>query len=178
MPTSAPGNSRPERKPARHRRPGSVGARGFTLLELLVVIAIVALASAVTALALRDPDATRLEREGQRLATLLEAGRARSRALGLPIQWRPAPRDPAGATADGPRVDFHFDGLPSGSDLPQRWLAQDADTPLQVELPRGQTGVLLGPEPVIGAQRIALRVGNQRLVLATDGLGPFAVVAE
>ena len=40
----------------------------------------------------------------------------------------------------------------------------------------GASAVLLGPEPVIGAQRIVLRLGDQQLQLATDGLGPFAVV--
>jgi general secretion pathway protein H len=35
--------------------------------------------------------------------------------------------------------------------------------------------VVLGPEPLIGRQRIVLRLDAQRLTLATDGLGPFAV---
>jgi len=35
--------------------------------------------------------------------------------------------------------------------------------------------VVLGPEPLIGAQRIVLRLGDQRLTLATDGIGPFTV---
>jgi len=35
---------------------------------------------------------------------------------------------------------------------------------------------VLGPEPLIGEQRILLRLDNQRLVLSTDGIGPFAVV--
>ena len=39
----------------------------------------------------------------------------------------------------------------------------------------GAKSVQLGPEPLIGAQRIVLRLDDRRLVLATDGLGPFAV---
>jgi len=39
-----------------------------------------------------------------------------------------------------------------------------------------RAGSTRGPEPVIGAQRIVLRLGDQQLQLATDGLGPFAVV--
>jgi general secretion pathway protein H len=31
--------------------------------------------------------------------------------------------------------------------------------------------VVLGPEPLIGPQRIVLRLREQRLTLATDGLG-------
>jgi general secretion pathway protein H len=42
----------------------------------------------------------------------------------------------------------------------------------------GARAVRLGPEPLIGAQRIVLNLGDQRLVLATDGLGPFAVAAD
>ena len=40
----------------------------------------------------------------------------------------------------------------------------------------GSPTLLLGPEPLIGAQQVALSLGDRRLVLATDGLGPFAVV--
>jgi general secretion pathway protein H len=36
----------------------------------------------------------------------------------------------------------------------------------------------LGPEPLIGAQRVVLRLGDQRVELGTDGLGPFVVVDE
>ena len=54
MPKWAPGSRR--------------AARGFTLVELLVVVALVALAAAAVSLAVRDPDATALEREAARLA--------------------------------------------------------------------------------------------------------------
>jgi general secretion pathway protein H len=37
---------------------------------------------------------------------------------------------------------------------------------------------VLGPEPLIPAQRIALGLGDRRLVLATDGLGPFRVATD
>ena len=42
----------------------------------------------------------------------------------------------------------------------------------------GARAVVLGPEPLIGAQRIVLSIEDHRLVLATDGLGPLIVVAE
>ena len=52
-----------------------VHRRGFTLIELMIVVALIAIASAVVSLALRDPAATRLEREaasaGGRVHTLL-----------------------------------------------------------------------------------------------------------
>ena len=83
--------------------PGSSGrrARGFTLLELLVVLAIVGLALGGASLALRDSGAALLTREGERLAALLEAGRAQSRASGVPVRWQ--------ADAQG----FRFEGLPA-----------------------------------------------------------------
>ena len=34
------------------------------------------------------------------------------------------------------------------------------------------------PEPIIGAQRVTLSLDAQRITLATDGLGPFAVAAD
>jgi general secretion pathway protein H len=62
----------------------SLRQRGFTLLELMVVVAIVALATAGVSLALRDSDATQLEREALRLSALLESARAQSRTSGVP----------------------------------------------------------------------------------------------
>ena len=39
----------------------------------------------------------------------------------------------------------------------------------------GARALILGPEPLIGEQRIVLRLDDQRLTLATDGIGPFLV---
>jgi general secretion pathway protein H len=47
-----------------------------------------------------------------------------------------------------------------------------------VEILGGAGAVVLGPEPVIGAQRLRLSLGSQSLTLATDGLSPFAPVHE
>ena len=135
----------------------------------MIVIALIAVAAGVVSLALRDPSSTRLETEAQRLAALLESARAESRVSGLPVQWLPS------------RVDalenFHF-VIVSGAitrpmAMPTRWL----DPQVQAEV-IGAPGVQLGPEPLIAAQRIVLRLGDQRVQLATDGLGPFAVVND
>ena len=172
MPISAPGSERRRR-----------AAAGFTLIELLLVVAIIAMASAVVSLALPDPATTRLEREATRLVTLLEAGRAQARALGVPVLWVPGPDPAAVAAAVGSMAataslgDFHFSGVPAATALPSRWLEGGADAPA-VELPVGRRGLLLGPEPVIGAQRLVLRHGERRITLATDGWAPFAVVPE
>lgn len=150
--------------------------RGFTLLELLIVVALIAVASAVVSLALRDPEATRLEREAQRLAVLLDTARAQARALGVPVQWRPV-TDPRERTdARGQRVDFRFEGLPDQVDLPHRWLSAPDDGTILAELPARQAQLILGPEPMIPPQRLVLRLGNQSLALQTDGLGPFTVI--
>ena len=136
------------------------GARGFTLLELLVVVAIMALATAGVGFALRDSTAGDLERDAQRLAALLESARAQSRMSGNPVRWH--------STSTG----FTFEGLP-GSTLPDRWLYTDTRTP-STDL------VNLGPEPIIGAQRIQVTSTahpDRSLTVITDGVRPFSVVA-
>ena len=142
-------------------------ARGFTLLELMVVLVIVAFATAGVSLALRDDGATRLEREGLRLTAMLESARAQSRTSGLPVVWRSLPQG------------FEFIGLPTESTGsiagPRPWLNQD--TQAQVLQPPGAQTLVLGPEPLIAAQRVVLVQGDRRITVGTDGLAPFAVMA-
>ncbi|RYF75457.1 MAG: type II secretion system protein GspH [Comamonadaceae bacterium] len=158
MQTSAAG-SRPCRRSTR------VVRGGFTLLELIVVIAIIAMATAGVAFAMRDGDQASIDREADRLAALLEAARAQSRASGTAVRWRPV--------ADG----FVFEGLAPGS-LPQGWLVPGMSA--QAAMPDGRPlpALLLGPDPIIASQRVLLRFAGppQRTVnLASDGLRPFAV---
>ncbi len=157
MPISAPGSKARGRTPPSRRR-----APGFTLIELMIVVVLVALAASVVSLALRDPSETRLAQEGERLAALLESARAEARAAGLSVRWVP------GTSGDG--ADFRFVGLPASVKLPDRWL----DPRVSAEV-IGARAVTLGPEALIGAQRIVLRLEDRRLELTTDGLGPFAV---
>ena len=131
---------------------------GFSLLELLLVVAIIAVASAGVSFALRDSGQTQLEREALRLAALLESGRSRSLASGVPVRWR--------STVSG----FVFDGLPAGT-LPEAWLAKDIAT-------QGAASLLLGPEPIIGPQSVRLVSTSQpgrSVSVATDGVRPFSV---
>jgi general secretion pathway protein H len=156
MPTSAPGSNAPALLPR---------ARGFTLIELMIVVSLIAIASAVASLAFRDPAASKLEQEAVRLAALLESARADARASGVAARWEPL----AEQAADG--SGFRFVGVNPNEPLPTRWL--DGATSAQVI---GARAVVLGPEPLIGEQRILLRLEDQRLTLATDGIGPFVVV--
>lgn len=137
-------------------------ARGFTLLELLVVVSIIAAVSAGVALALRDGNQSALERDAQRLAVLLESGRAQSRATGVAVRWRTT------------EAGFVFDGLPPGA-LPGLWLSESTRTV-------GAASLQLGPDPMIGAQEVQLidssQTGNTQAAtvrIATDGLRPFSL---
>jgi general secretion pathway protein H len=136
---------------------------GFTLIEILVVVALVGVAAGVAALALRDPSANRLEQEAGRLAVLLEAGRAEARAAHLAARW-----ELNGGTQPG---NFRFIGLPTAPSFPNAWLNEGVSAEIV-----GARAVVLGPEPMIGAQRVVLRLGEQRRVVATDGMAPFTVV--
>jgi general secretion pathway protein H len=135
--------------------------RGFTLLELLVVVAIIASATAAVSLSLRDSTETALEREALRLGAMLEAARAQSRASGVPVRWTVSPGG------------FVFDGLPGGS---------QALTWLNPQTTANTEGALwLGPEPIIDRKTVTLAAATspQRLVrLATDGVRPFAILAD
>lgn len=143
-----------------------------------MVLAIVAFVAMAVGFAMRDAAQSRLEREGLRLAALLEAARARSQVGGVTVRWR--------ALKQG----FRFEGLPGaeqGADeLPQNWLDPDTQAtvgtlPDQGAAP-GQTAasavLVLGPEPIIAAQSVRLSSRAQpdkQIRLGTDGLRPFAL---
>lgn len=136
-------------------------AKGFTLLELMVVVAIMAMATAGVSLAMRDSSQTQLEREAQRLSALLESARALSRMTANTVVWRATPKG------------FEFQGLPAAA-LPAGWQGTDV-------VASSARPVVLGPEPIIGPQRIRLSTRSEptrSLSITTDGVRPFTVVGD
>lgn len=173
MPTSDPGS--------KHSLYGSSQPlrRGFTLLELLLVLAIVAISAGLAVLAMRDGNATVLEREAVRLSALLEMARAESRVSGTVVRWVPgASADLSGqrvndnVDAAGRALGFHFPGLGKLNPLPERWL--DDRVTAQVPPPGW---VVLGPDAILPRQSVTLRLADQQIDISSDGLGPFNVGA-
>jgi general secretion pathway protein H len=165
MPTLAAGSPKGLR-----RCPGAHSGLGFTLIELLVVVAIMAIASAGVVLTLRDNTASKLERDAQRLAAMLESGRAQSRMQGTPVLWRAVP---GGFVMEGASPQ-----LPA-----QSWLSTDTTVAavLHPAVPgMGNAPTLtLGPDPLIEPQTLVLSLRSQpavRVQIATDGLRPFALL--
>lgn len=145
------------RPPGQAARPPSPQA-GFTLLELMVVMTLAAIATAAVALALRDPDQQALQREAERLVSRLEGGRAWSRSSGQVLRW---------TTQTGGHVFVGY----SPAQPAQRWLQEG----IEVEWTRAadKSALVLGPEPILAAQSITLKLRQQQLRVSTDGLGGF-----
>lgn len=141
--------------------------RGFTLLELLIVVGLMAALATGVSLAIPSSSERALAQEGERLAALLEAGRARSRASGIAVVFR----------INAGERDFIFEGINAA--IPQALMSANSTLPHQWLHPTTRadaTRLLLGPEPVIPAQSVQL-FGNagQHLTVATDGVRPFTV---
>jgi len=145
---------------ARARRTVS---RGFTLLELMVVVAMIAITVSVVSFAIPDPSSTRLEREAARLVAILESARMQARSGALTVLWVPQSK--------GDDNDYQFIGLPAVLMPPLQWQTRE----VRAEVIGGRS-IVLGPEPVIGAQSLVLRLEDRQLVIGTDGLGAFQVI--
>ena len=159
---------------------GSNQNRGFTLLELLIVVSLIAIATGAATLALRDSSATALEREADRVLAVVEAARTQSRASGLQLVWLPS-ADGFRVLGEGQRVDTSRNANAAAGGLTP-WLAAgttatNEDTGGNPQASQRASSLILGPEPIIPAQSITLRLGERSITLATDGLRPFAVAA-
>jgi general secretion pathway protein H len=176
MPTSAVGNKVLFKAKQREVTSSRVSTRlaGFTLIELLVVIALIALGTAAVSFSLRDSAETALERDAERLAALFESARARSRTSGIPVQWHPQTSQSAilmpaskGTTVVAAGTDFVFEGLPPQT-LPSQWLSPRTEVDANAR-------IVLGPDPIIGPQSVALRAQQLQVWVSTDGMKPFTV---
>ena len=147
---------------------------GFTLIELMVVVAIIAIGSAGVMFALRDSAASQLEREGLRLAAMLESARAQSRSSGQALRWRPVEggfivESTAGLAAASSTAPNPSANAPRTS----RWLSQDTRV-------QGKPELVLGPEPLLPPQSVLIEsvaLPGRPVQVATDGLHPFRVGA-
>lgn len=136
----------------------------------MVVVALIAITTAVVAFAVPDPSSTRLEREAARLTAILESARVQARSGAMTIYWIPE--------SSGKGDDYQLVGLPEAFMPPLKWDAPE----VKAEVVNGTGGIgqrksiVLGPEPVIGAQSIILRLEDRQIIIGTDGLSPFDVI--
>jgi general secretion pathway protein H len=138
--------------------------RGFTLLELLVVLAIMAIGSAGVLLTLRNTPEQALKQDAERLAAWLDTARAQSRVRGERVLCF--------ANLQG----FYFTGLSGNALSAQLHPWSYARTRVN---PEANAPLILGPEPMIGPQRITLYLQDapqSTVTVATDGLRDFGVL--
>jgi len=174
---------------------------GLTLIELMVVIVLMAVLSAAVLVGQRDPDRQTLQRQAERLTAELEAARSFSRSSGRKLVW--VPRE-GGFAIEGrgqgaptqpwmhPEIEvqwgvnpatrklvlvpreggFAIEGRGQGAPT-QPWMHPEIE--VQWGVNPATRMLVLGPEPIIAAQSITLRLRALELKLVTDGLGPFRV---
>jgi len=131
--------------------------RGLTLLELLVVMVILSLVTMTVVLSVRDDQGARLTDEAQQLIARLEASRALARTQHQTLDWRTTEQ-----------------GYAIGAQV-YRWQDSEIETRLQVGRNAQAKSIPLGPDPVLPATRLQLRLGMHELTVRTDGLNPFEV---
>lgn len=129
----------------------------------MVVVALIAITTAVVAFAVPDPSSTRLEREAARLTAVLESARVQARSGAMTVVWLPQP--------NGKGDDYQFIGLPDAFMPSLKWDAREVKAEVV-----GAKSIVLGPEPVIGAQSVILRLEDRQIIIGTDGLSPFDVI--
>jgi general secretion pathway protein H len=149
-------------------------SRGFTLIELMVVITLIAIATAGVSFAIRDSESTLLDREADRLSSVLESARVQSRSSGVAIAWVALPQGfaliPAQQLQRG-RAAVQIDASSVSPWLAPGMVAQIQEASKRVQQPL----LLLGSEPMIAPASVVLSLGERQLRVATDGLRPFAV---
>lgn len=138
----------------------------------MVVISLIAIASAGVTLALRDNEATLLDREADRLSVILETVRVQSRSSGVAMAWVPLPE----GFAVLPASELSIQPIQINTLRVNAWLAPGMNAQIVSQAANApEQSLLLGAEPMIAPSSIVLSLGQRRLRVATDGLRPFAV---
>ena len=149
--------------------------QGFTLIELMVVITLIAIATAGVSFAIRDNEATLLDREADRLSVILETARVQSRSSGVALAWLPLPQ----GFVVLPANELGARQIQINASNINTWLAPGIQA--QIVSPAANSeralaqSLLLGAEPMIAPVAVVLSLKERRLSVATDGLRPFAV---
>ena len=188
---STGGNHLSNKRPAAGR---CSGQDGFTLVELLVVLLVMSLVTGLAALAIPHGRSDALQREGDRLAALLDAARDRAAAEGVPLAWAPSHNGytfvqpgPQGWTpVNAPPLAAHrwaWDGAdaapPPAGPPPATGPTIHADGITIVA--RGGVGapgaapgwLVFGAEPVSPPMEVTLRAADSQVTVSSDGISPF-----
>ena len=141
---------------------GSKPQRGWTLVELLVVLAILAMVTGVATLSLPNAEQRLLQQEATRLLARVDAARAQSRALGVPV-WLEV-------TAQG----WAIEGAPAPAAYRHAWT--DPGLRLRIESPLNAQRIWLGPDPVMAPTVLRLNLAQAQLRLGSQGVAAWAVL--
>lgn len=149
--------------------------QGFTLIELMVVITLIAIATAGVSFAIRDNEATLLDREADRLSVILETARVQSRSTGVALAWLPLPQ----GFVVLPANELGARQIQINAASIRAWLAPGMNAQIVNTTANNAAAsapsLLLGAEPMIAPVAVVLSMKERRLSVSTDGLRPFAV---